>query len=351
MIVGWWLAIALADDRADFLAYADAPPQPPAVRPVDELPKDIAESYRTTDRLWRDIAAAVRSNPSVAVERVGESGQARPIWAFHVHDPRFASERSALVLGGLHALEWIGTEVAADVLLRAIHDPPPVDLTVVPLFNPDGRYKVEADLRAGRNAYRRGNAKNVDLNRDYPVNATPRAIWQAFIPGYYAHSATPLSQPESAALDRLASREHYDRAVSLHSFGGFLYYPWSGRYAAPRDRADFRALGRAMQQAQGAKSYTTRQLSRWAFPFRAQGTELDHLYGEYGTRTFLIELTRSGLDPWHPRGWRTYFRWYNPRHSEPHRDRGVRAVWALITTPTQPGEREHPAGTPPPRPK
>lgn len=349
-MIPWQVALAVADDRAAFLDWA-AEPEVTVPTEMGDLPPDIADGYRQTARLWAEISAALATNPSVGVERIGDTTQGRPIWAFHVHDPRYQSERKVLVFGGLHALEWIGTEVACETLLRAIREPPPVDLTVIPLFNPDGRAKVEADLRARRNAYRRGNARNVDLNRDYPVNAEPRAVWRGVMRGWYAHSEAPLSQPESQALDRLAARERYDRAVSLHSFGGFLYYPWTGRWARPRDEADFRALGRAMQHAQGSGSYTTRQLSRWAFPFRAQGTEIDHLYGRYGTRAFLVELTRSGLDPWHPRGWRTYFRWYNPRDPKPHRDRGVAAVWALATAPTQPGEIAFPAGDPPPVPR
>ena len=122
---------------------------------------------------------------------------------------------------------------------------------MIPLLNPDGRDKVEADLVAGRNNYRRGNEKNVDLNRDFAVNTEARAIWRFLIPGYYAHSEVPLSQPESQALDALAAREVYDRAVSLHAFGGFFYYPWSGRFSPPPDEADFMALGRVDRLAIG----------------------------------------------------------------------------------------------------
>ena len=53
----------------------------------------------------------------------------------------------------------------------------------------------------------------------------------------------------------------------------------------------FLALGRAMEAAQGPRAYKTRQLSRWGFFFRAHGTEIDHLYAEYGTLSYLIELT------------------------------------------------------------
>ena len=89
-------------------------------------------------------------------------------------------------------------------------------------------------------------------------------------------------------------------------------------------------LGRQMEAAQGKYAYRTRQLARWGFFFRAQGAELDHLYGRYGTRAFLVELTRSGLDPLHVlRDSRVFFRWYNPKDPRPHIERGAAAMRAL----------------------
>jgi carboxypeptidase T len=329
-----------ADDTATFLAWADS----------QELPTvpEVATNYRFQAEVFAEVAAAVRRRPGcVKVELLGHTTAGKPLWAFHAHDPARPPERDLLVFGGIHALEWIGVEVATDVLLDEIDHPTPgVGVTVIPLLNPDGRRKVEADLLAGVNTYHRGNEKNVDLNRDFAVNAEPRAIWRAIAPGYYAHSAVPLSQPESRALDELAAREMYDRAVSLHSFGGFLYWPWTGRFERPPDQDDFEALGTAMQAAQGGHAYTSRQLSRWGFFFRAQGTEIDGLYGNYGTRAFLIELTHSGIRPTHPRDLHTYFRWYNPVDPTKALHRGVAAVEALIRAEPTPGELAHPAGSP-----
>lgn len=166
------------------------------------------------------------------------------------------------------------------------------------------------------------------------MNREVTAIWSAIIPGYYSHSEAPLSQPESRALDQLLATGSFDRMASLHSFGGYLYYPWSGRFRPPPDEAQFVAIGRAMERAQAGHAYRTRQLARWGFFFRAQGSELDHAYGEYGTLPFLVELTRSGISPLHAlRDRRTYFRWYNPRDPRPHVERGVAAMRALAAAP------------------
>jgi hypothetical protein len=326
---------ALAGDLTRLTRWAETRPDPPA----DAHP-DVARGYRFTGTIFRDLAARAARRPGVVrVEKLGETLRGEPIWAFHVRRVRQDGSdppHRALVFGGIHALEWISVEVATDLLVELIEAPPPdVEVTVVPLLNPDGRDRAEQDLLAGENRYRRGNAKGVDLNRDFAVNTEARAIWKAVIPGYYAHSDTPLSQPETRALDAFLARtcavRCFDRAASLHAFGGYHYFPWSGRFERPPDWAEHVDIGRRMERAQGAHAYRTRQLARWGFFFRAQGSELDHLYGRYGIRSFLIELTRSGADLRRPKdSWKTYFRWYNPRSVRRHRAKGLAAVRALV---------------------
>ncbi|MBA2322265.1 MAG: hypothetical protein H0V89_14065 [Deltaproteobacteria bacterium] len=298
-------------------------------------PPAMAASYRFADTAWVELAAAVRARPgTVEAYAIGESHRGEPIWAFDVSDPGTVPEREVLVFAGIHALEWISTEVALDVLHEWIALPPPgVRLTVVPILNPDGRRRVEGDLVVGANTYRRGNQGNVDLNRDFDVNREAVAVWKAVIPARYGTSAAALSQPESRALDSLANERRFDRAASLHAFGGYLYHPWSGRWARPPDYLDLHRLGREMETAQAGHAYRTRQLSRWGFFFRAHGTEIDHLYGKYGTSAWLIELTRSGLQPGKRDGMRAFFRWYNPERSTAHRQRGVAGVRALALAP------------------
>lgn len=319
-------SLALAS-TPDFLAWqAD---RAPATVP------SVADGYRFADGVWADVAGAIEAHPDrVAAEEIGRSVAGRPIWAFHAADPAAPVEHRVLVFAGIHALEWISTEVATDLLREWIALPPPgIRLTVIPILNPDGRERVELDLIGGVHRYRRGNLAQVDLNRDFAVHTEARAVWRHLMPGRYAHSETPLSQPESRALDALVARDRPKRAASLHAFGGFLYYPWSGRWARPDNHAEIVRLGRAMEQAQGSGAYRTRQLSRWGFFFRAQGSEIDHLYGRYDVDAFLVELTRSGARPLHALAdWRIYFRRYNPVDPAPHVARGVAAMRALATT-------------------
>jgi len=291
-------------------------------------------AYHTVDGVHREILPLVQAKPGVVRPFViGHSVQRRPIWAFRISRAGRTAHTKVLVFAGIHALEWISTEAAtAFIADLAAQTPRGVEVVVVPLLNPDGREKVEQDHMAERAHYRRGNAKNVDLNRDFSVHREAKAIWRHVIPAYYRSTAAPLSQPESRALDRLLEREEFDAAVSLHSFGGFVYTPWAGVWERPEDWARLHELGQAMSAAQGAHAYKVRQLSRWGFFFRAHGAEIDHIYGKYGTLSFLVELSRSGLNPFRPRTFKDPFYWYNPPHAERHVQKGVRALRGLVYT-------------------
>jgi carboxypeptidase T len=298
------------------------------------------ERYRFLAEAHRQLGRLSADRPGVIVPfEIGRTVQGRSIWAFRIRDPARPVRRKVLVFAGIHPIEWISTETAVTVALSlAEHPITGVELVVVPVLNIDRRLMVEADLLAGRNVYRRRNMNGVDLNRDYAVHRESEVIWQHILPGLYGASPAPLSQPESQALDGLL-QEGFDVAISLHSFGGYIYHPWAGIWSRPADWQTFRRLGMVMAKAQGAGAYHVRQLSRWGFFFRAQGAEIDHIYAKYGTLSFLIELSRSGQHLLRPWDFSTRFRWYNPADPGPAVDKGLSAVRALVGTLAWEGEQ------------
>ncbi len=311
----------VAEDRERFLEAArDAGAAPPA--PHTE------PAYRFLADVMGELAGPVATRPGrIRPFVVGRTLGRRPIWGFVLRDPARPVTTRMLVLANLHALEWIGTEAAlAFALDFAGHPTPGVEVVVVPVLNVDGRLAVEADLLAERRVFRRGNREKVDLNRDFAVHHEATSAWRHLLPGFHASSPAPLSQPESRAIDRLAAAGAFDLAVSLHAFGGFVYAPWSGAWRRPPDWPHLLALGTALSSGQGARAYRVLQLARWGFFFRAQGSEIDHLYGRYGIPAFLVECTRSGIEPLRPSTWTDPFRRYNPRDPQPH----VREVARLL---------------------
>jgi protein MpaA len=130
----------------------------------------------------------------VGVRRIGTSVQDRPIRAFRLGDPKATVK--AVVLGAMHGNEKAGITVA-----HALRKGPPVqgiDLWVVPTMNPDG---VAANTR--------GNARGVDLNRNF------RRKWAPLTGAYYS-GTKPFSEPESRAFRDFVRKIQPRFIVSFH---------------------------------------------------------------------------------------------------------------------------------------
>ncbi|MGB7685490.1 MAG: M14 family zinc carboxypeptidase [Solirubrobacterales bacterium] len=137
-----------------------------------------------------------------AAERVtiGHSVLGRPIVATVSGDPK-APDRF-LVIGCVHGNEPAGIRVARRLLASA--RPRDAALWVVPSLNPDG-------VAAGT----RGNARGVDLNRNFPFAWRP-------LDGLEYSGARPLSEPESRAAWHLIRRVNPDVTIWFHQPFGLV---------------------------------------------------------------------------------------------------------------------------------
>jgi protein MpaA len=126
---------------------------------------------------------------------VGRSLEGHPI-----EYRRWGRERPRVMfIATIHGDEPAGTPLLKR-LERALDERPELragrSVLIVPLANPDG-------LAQGR----RGNARGVDLNRNFPAgNWKERRV----------NGTAPLSEPESLALNELIQRYRPDRIISIH---------------------------------------------------------------------------------------------------------------------------------------
>ena len=253
----------------------------------------VATSMTPIPAGHRDYAAVCAIARGHGAQGLGASVDGEPILACVFGDDD--ARHTTLVLGGIHALEWIGVEVAIALMEHIVAGPRLTDrrVIVVPLVHPDGYRLVEQDLRAGRRRYRRRNLHGVDLNRNWERATEPevRAVL-------------------ACADAEVAAGRTIDRAVSLHSFGRKLLIPWGARWRrTPHDR-ELRVFAETIRARLG-EPYTIDQVSHWVPGMFARGMEIDQLYARYGTRAILVECTRGGIGR-DPRSWITPFRWYNP---------------------------------------
>ncbi|PJJ56715.1 zinc carboxypeptidase [Mumia flava] len=175
------------------LVPVEAAPAVPAEGPALSLGTTGARSV--VPAAARTAGAARR--PAVLERRViGRTRRDRPIVAYRVGDP--GARRTAVVMAAMH-----GDERKTRVIVKALRDGRPidgVDLWLIPTANPDG---VRARTR--------GNARGVDLNRNFPYAwvRTPRgtSTWSG---------PRPKSEPETRALIRFLRRTDPDQVVSFH---------------------------------------------------------------------------------------------------------------------------------------
>lgn len=254
---------------------------------------------------YRGLADVEATAAAHGARVLGRTRAGRPI---HVIERGPVDAPRALVVAGLHPLEWIGVEAALAVAARV--EAPTLRLTIVPVANPDGYAAVEADLRAGRRRWHRTSGRDarslgVDLNRNFGVGhvATP-GWWRGGPHG----GATPWSEPEVAALATLATGP-IARAVSLHSFGKMILLPWAHRGERPPRYRALRAWAEAIAAALPER-YRIGQIGRYR-PFRLGGLEVDWLTA-CGALALIVECSGGGLRAATPTTWTAPFAWYNP---------------------------------------
>jgi predicted deacylase len=263
---------------------------------------------------WLELGAAAGGTMTIA----GRSVEGRPI-----HRLAFGASLGPRVFLSalLHGTELVGSlalhEVVRRLVARADADAAIVaeraQVVVVPIANPDAHAENMERLSRGAIAFRRGNAKGVDLNRNFGVAAPVRprhpfagSSWKRS--PHYA-GAAPFSEPESRVLRDLTTALRPDVAIGFHSFGNLLLHPWAWTEAPHPREPEYDALGRAFVRAQRRTPYTAKSAHGF---YPTVGDLDDWLDATLGTLAFTVEvgsLDRRLLDV---RRLANPFCWMNP---------------------------------------
>lgn len=254
--------------------------------------------WHDADMLHAALDQAASSGSHVSVHELGRTHEGRPILAVHLA-ARTVGAPSVLLLGGVHGCELIGPEIVLDAV-RALARPgvdadlaawrDRVDVWAIPDANPDGRTATfDTSIFTGRK-----NGRGVDLNRNFPF------AWGAL--GEEASKSEPghdwyrgpfaASEPEVQAILRLAERETFVAALSFHSKGTMLLYPYQAKVASlPKgDEAEAiaRELGEALPvQLNGRRVRVLREM------YPVVGVAEDTLRHAHGTLALLLEAAEE----------------------------------------------------------
>lgn len=226
------------------------------------------DPYPDPERRDRELtelaAAAARRIAGVEIVEYGRSVEGRPLLAVRTPRRGAGDGPRVLVCANTHGPEFIGNRVCVALLRELGRDGSPVErlieraqLWLVPCINPDGYARTFARDGVGPLPSLRHNQNGVDLNRNWPLPEGRRRLPLPGAGSSRAGDATycgpqPLSEPETASLDRLLAEQDFHASANLHSFMGTLFP------ARVEDVASFRRyrmLCGALSQAQPQVQY------------------------------------------------------------------------------------------------
>jgi predicted deacylase len=274
--------------------------------PWSQYPDPIA-----LDQAWGQLADAAGGCRTVA----GTSIEGRPLYRVDLGNPKGPA---VLLTGLMHGVEMVGALALLD-FVRGLVEGSRADLlrdarlVVIPVVNPDAHAENCARLSQGRRAFQRGNARGVDLNRNFP-RLRQRMPWNPLggsrvpLSPHYVGPA-PLSEPESQALHRVADALRPKVSLAFHSFGELLLYPWAYTSRPNPKRATYERAGRAFVQGLRGPQYRVMQATDW---YATVGDMDDWLDAAYGTLAFTVEVSRPMKGLANARRWSNPFAWSNP---------------------------------------
>lgn len=205
--------------------------------------------------LFHDLAILKDLYPFIRVRQIGESVLGTPIPEIKIGK---GGTKKVHINASFHANEWITTSV----LMQFVHDYlraltnwqtlngllmrpfyQSVDLSIVPMVNPDGVNLVLngppqalqrqlANMNRGRNDFTawKANIRGVDLNNQFPAKweiekkrKEPKVPSSRDYPG-----DAPLTEPEAVAMAKLAQLEKFDLLIALHTQGSEFYWGYEG---------------------------------------------------------------------------------------------------------------------------
>lgn len=280
-----------------------------------------------------------RSGPRARLSVIGKSVLGEPIFAIEVGSVE--AKRTTAVLSGVHPMEWIAIETHFALLERLV-ERPPTDRRVlsIPVLNPDGVLKVESNLRRSRRRFVRHNARRVDLNRNFPSHWGRRNLARLLLQPVFRAGSGPASEPEVKAVTQCLKGAMVDRAVSLHSFGGAVLYPWGGKLRRALDAAELRRWAKHVaRRADPHRPYRAVQSSHWVPGFTASGMEIDWFYDKHGALALLVECSRGGLGRLPGVGKLLEpFAWFNPPDPESVAPHVAAAIERFVRGASRPGD-------------
>jgi hypothetical protein len=233
-VIGVLVVIILA--LGGYYAYQNMPQAEEVITPTPD----------TTQQTPNAQQPVVAQQPETEV--IGKSAGGRDITAYH-YGNLAAADTEILLIGGIHGgYSWNTTLVAQEAInwLKAnpTSIPANVQVTVIPVLNPDGLSKVvdatkvnftagDVTASAAVQAEGRFNGNTVDLNRNFDCDWKSQGKWQSKT---VSGGANVFSEPESQAIKAYVEKHNPKGVIVFFSAAGGVYASKCGDTNLPETR-------------------------------------------------------------------------------------------------------------------
>lgn len=253
--------------------------------------------YYTYAEIQTDLDEMFQLYPNLITQKfsIGTSIEGRTIWAAKISDnPNINENEPTAGFDALvHArepqsmatqmyymwylLENYGTDPEATYLVNNR------EMFFVPCFNPDGyEYNRQTDPNGGgmwrKNRRNNGNGcYGIDLNRNFGymwgydnIGSSPDPCDETY------RGASSFSEPEPQAIRDFAILNNYGTHFNMHTYGGYILYPWGYINAETPDSLTFREFAALLTSFSGYTFGSGGQL----LGYNSNGSIRDWMYGE-----------------------------------------------------------------------
>ena len=263
--------------------------------------------YYTLAEIEADLDEMFLLYPNIITQKfsIGTSVEGRTIWAVKISDnPNMNEDEPKVGFDALvHArepqsmatqmyfiwylLENYGNDPEATYLVNNR------EIFCVPCFNPDGyEYNRQTDPNGGgnwrKNRSNNGGCYGVDLNRNFGYKWGFDNIGSSPDPcsGTY-RGPSAFSEPESHAIRDLAIQKNYGTHFNMHSYGGYILYPWGYIEQETPDSLTYREFAALLTSYSGyAFGYGGQLLG-----YNSNGSIRDWMYGEQNNKNKIYGYT------------------------------------------------------------
>jgi carboxypeptidase T len=292
---------------------------------VDQDTRDARAAYHSFPQVEDILSALAATYPAITqLTSLGQSYEGRDIWCLEISDNPGVDEGEpgVLFVGLHHAREWPSVEGVLDIANRLTtgygSDPTITDLVnsrriwLMPCVNPDGYvycHDQGHDWRKNRHVFSQFGTVGVDLNRNYDgsVNGDKGGAWGSAGYGLSTHNPAseaycgpgPFSELEMQAVRDFCMTHQVTIAITYHTYGRLVLWPWGYTSGATPDNALLASFGQSLANQISHGSDGTYTAMQSALDYATIGEMIDWTYGnafyELGQNTlpYTIEMGAS----------------------------------------------------------